>query len=114
MLPRQQNIIGMQQLRYIAILGAVNYSVLAETAASDLRLVRKIRDPAFGKSRIIIAVRIIKVQDKPVSAVLHHKNTALCINIILIILMLIKMIRRNIRDYRYIRFTAHAVQLKRA
>ena len=57
---------------------------------------------------------VAEIQHKPVVGSLLCEDRALGIDIILIVLVLIKMVRRDVSDDRDVRAAVHAVQLEAA
>ena len=83
-------------------------------ALGDSLPVGKVRDARFGKALVIGRVRVVRVQDQAAVFGLIDQDFPLCVDIILKILMLIQVVRREIRDHRDIRAAVHTVKLEGA
>ena len=68
----------------------------------------------FGKARVIFCMSIVLIENESCVGTLIFKYSALCVNVILKVPVLIKMVRRQVRYHRNVRSAFHAVQLEGA
>ena len=92
---------------------AVDNAVERGGTVLDRVLIREIGYMCFGKARVIFCMSIVLIENESCVGTLIFKYCALCVNVILKVPVLIKMVRRQVRYHRNIRGAFHAVQLER-
>ena len=116
-----------QIVLYIVLAGEFYFILVHETAPEavylapdaagavfDELIVGKIIYRGVRQRLIIRSMPVAEIQHEPVVGSLLCEDRALGIDIILIVLVLIKMVRRDVSDDRDVRAAVHAVQLEAA
>ena len=109
---RKLYIIGRHNKLSLAAVHAIDHAACAVNAVLGLNSAAEIRYVGLCFFGVVWCKFVLVVKNKSVVFVLIRKYRAFGIDIILIILMLIKMVRRYVRYHGDIGLTDHAVQLE--